>query len=150
MLIAIVENNAVKELGDYRQLFPNTSFSPNGPDELFMEQNNCLPVTSWKTHDNATQKLVSVTPYIEDNQVFTVDVADKTQEELDADTASLAAKVRADRNRRLSETDWTQLTDAPVDKQVWATYRQELRDVTNQTEFPRDVQWPTRPDQVTA
>lgn len=33
------------------------------------------------------------------------------------------------RNARLAQTDWTQVADAPVDAQAWATYRQALRDL---------------------
>lgn len=36
--------------------------------------------------------------------------------------------MRRFRNRLLALSDWTQLTDAPVDRQAWATYRQALRD----------------------
>ena len=61
----------------------------------------------------------------------------------DADQAKL---VRDDRNKRLTETDWTQVADAPVDKAAWATYRQALRDVPSQAGFPWDVQWPTQPE----
>jgi len=35
---------------------------------------------------------------------------------------------RFHRNRLLAESDWTQLEDAPVDRQAWAAYRQALRD----------------------
>ena len=56
-----------------------------------------------------------------------------------------ANSVRADRNKRLTDTDWTQVDDAPVDKAAWATYRQALRDVPNQTGFPWDITWPTTP-----
>ena len=56
-----------------------------------------------------------------------------------------AAKVREERNTKLSETDWTQITDATTDKQAWATYRQALRDVTTQTGFPWTITWPTQP-----
>jgi hypothetical protein len=52
--------------------------------------------------------------------------------------------VRSDRNRRLINSDWTQLPDAPVDKTAWAAYRQELRDVTKQTD-PFDILWPSMP-----
>jgi hypothetical protein len=54
--------------------------------------------------------------------------------------------VRESRNRRLSETDWTQLADAPVDKAVWAAYRQELRDVPTQVGFPWTINWPAQPE----
>ena len=56
-----------------------------------------------------------------------------------------AVEVRAERNTKLSETDWTQVADAPVDKAVWATYRQALRDVTTQTGFPWTITWPDAP-----
>lgn len=53
--------------------------------------------------------------------------------------------VRTDRNKRLADCDWTQLPDAPVDHVVWATYRQELRNVTGQLGFPWDITWPEAP-----
>jgi hypothetical protein len=53
--------------------------------------------------------------------------------------------ARRKRNRLLSSSDWTQLTDAPVDKAAWASYRQALRDVPQQTGFPQDVDWPVKP-----
>lgn len=59
--------------------------------------------------------------------------------------AEQGSAVRADRNRRLSDCDWTQLADAPVDKTAWATYRQSLRDFPTQAGFPWSVQWPDKP-----
>ena len=35
---------------------------------------------------------------------------------------------RTRRNRLLGASDWTQLPDAPCDRDAWATYRQALRD----------------------
>ena len=57
--------------------------------------------------------------------------------------AEQAKNVRATRDAKLAECDWTQVADAPVDKAVWATYRQALRDVTAQDGFPWTVEWPT-------
>jgi hypothetical protein len=37
-------------------------------------------------------------------------------------------RMRNHRDRLLKESDWTQLPDAPVDQQAWATYRKTLRD----------------------
>jgi hypothetical protein len=56
--------------------------------------------------------------------------------------AEQAKSVRDERTKKLAETDWTQVADAPVDKAAWATYRQALRDVTTQTGFPWDIVWP--------
>ena len=50
------------------------------------------------------------------------------------------------RNSLLQSTDWTQVPDAPVDQQAWATYRQELRDLPDNTEDPRNPVWPTKPN----
>ena len=60
--------------------------------------------------------------------------------------AEQANSVRADRNKRLAECDWTQLADSTADKAVWATYRQALRDVPAQSGFPWNVTWPVQPE----
>ena len=57
-------------------------------------------------------------------------------------TEQLAAQVRSERDRRLKESDWTQVADAPVDAAAWATYRQALRDIPQQSGFPSDIDWP--------
>jgi hypothetical protein len=54
------------------------------------------------------------------------------------------AEIRAERNAKLSQCDWTQLPDAPVDTVVWATYRQALRDITTQHD-PFNIAWPASP-----
>lgn len=54
-------------------------------------------------------------------------------------------QIRSKRNQLLTASDWTQVADAPVDQAAWATYRQDLRDITEQTGFPTDVVWPTPP-----
>jgi hypothetical protein len=59
--------------------------------------------------------------------------------------AEQAKSVRASRDEKLKDCDWTQVADAPVDKAVWATDRQALRDVTTQTGFPWTITWPDAP-----
>lgn len=144
MLIAKVQDNQVLEVADYAAMFPDTSFPANGPDAEWMIENSCLPVTVFLPHDE-TQKLIPAEPYILDGVVYTVVVESKTAEELQADVDSKSAKVRSERNAKLAETDWTQLADAPVDPAVWAAYRQELRDVTKQPNFPTFIVWPVKP-----
>lgn len=55
-------------------------------------------------------------------------------------------EVRRERNTRLAACDWTQLPDAPVDSQVWATYRQQLRDFPSVCD-PLNPQWPSPPNE---
>ena len=57
----------------------------------------------------------------------------------------LAGYEREMRDGLLYNSDWTQVADAPVDQAAWATYRQALRDVTQQAGFPNDVVWPVTP-----
>ena len=59
--------------------------------------------------------------------------------------AEQASAVRKTRGEKLAECDWTQVADAPVNKEAWATYRQALRDITTQTGFPWEVTWPDAP-----
>lgn len=55
------------------------------------------------------------------------------------------AVVRQERGRLLYDTDWTQLPDVPqATKEMYADYRQALRDITNQ-EDPFNISWPTKP-----
>ncbi len=56
-----------------------------------------------------------------------------------------AAEVRAERNIKLSNSDWTQVPDSTADKTAWATYRQALRDISSQAGFPLQVTWPDAP-----
>jgi len=76
-------------------------------------------------------------------------VADMDDETKAAKDAEQAKNVRADRNKRIAEYDWTQLDDTPVnnaEKLAWANYRQGLRDITSQTGFPWEITWPTQPE----
>ena len=56
-----------------------------------------------------------------------------------------AAEIRKERDAKLTESDWTQVADAPVDQAAWATYRQALRDIPSQAGFPNEVVWPVEP-----
>jgi len=68
--------------------------------------------------------------------------------------AGLDAKVaeghRTTRNKLLADSDWTQMNDSPLtneDKTAWATYRQELRDMSDLASWPNiaDDDWPVAP-----
>jgi hypothetical protein len=58
----------------------------------------------------------------------------------------ISLSVRTERDRLLSESDWTQLPDvSEAIKNLWLPYRQSLRDITIQSGFPQNVSWPIRP-----
>jgi hypothetical protein len=143
MLIAKVDGTVVLDVADAQSMFPGVSFGRAGPNADFLAENSCLPVTVWKSYDSTTQKLAAVAPYIEDGQVFTIQVEAMTPADIAAMIATEWAVTRIERDALLAACDWTQLPDTPTDKVAWAAYRSELRDVTNQT-LP--VAWPVKPD----
>tara|TARA_R100001440_G_scaffold54406_1_gene74268 strand:- start:32063 stop:32305 length:243 start_codon:yes stop_codon:yes gene_type:complete len=61
------------------------------------------------------------------------------------------AWLRNKRNLMLEECDWTQAADSPLSdskKAEWATYRQQLRDLTNtytKENSIEDIVFPTKP-----
>lgn len=56
--------------------------------------------------------------------------------------------LREQRDQLLSKSDWTQVADSPLSgsaKTAWATYRQALRDLPENTVDPKSPSWPTPP-----
>jgi hypothetical protein len=96
-------------------------------------------------HDPATQSLEEG-PALLVNGVWTQNyiVTDLSADESAAKVGAQWNVIRAERNKLLVESDWTQLPDAPVDTAAWATYRQALRDVTTQAN-PFAIVWPESP-----
>ena len=90
-----------------------------------------------------------------------------TEEEINAKVTELSNSepmklLREERNKRLSETDWTQLPDTLINtavdyiplEQAWKDYRQQLRDLPSKSNPKLDsfvdldmtsVNWPTPP-----
>lgn len=60
----------------------------------------------------------------------------------------LAAAARAKRDTLLAETDYLLMPDYPITAEkltLVKTYRQLLRDITEQLGFPIDIAWPPHP-----
>lgn len=58
----------------------------------------------------------------------------------------LAASIRAQRDLELSKTDWVAFRAFEHGEKVpkdYSDYRQSLRDITTQSGFPTQVEWPT-------
>jgi hypothetical protein len=127
---------------------PNTSFPKNLSQQL-LESFGVFDVGHEATpeFDPTTQRVVtSAIPYLIDGQwTLTKTVEQQTPEQIAINTANKAAQVRAERNKKISATDWTQLADSTADKAAWATYRQALRDITAQAGFPWTIDWPVAP-----
>lgn len=73
-------------------------------------------------------------------------LTDIPEDQLVAETIKKAwRELRLSRRRLLSNSDWTQVPDTPVDSAAWAVYRQQLRDLPANTTDPRNVVWPEPP-----
>ena len=74
-------------------------------------------------------------------------VRDLSQEEIDQKLSDAAEGWRIDRDWALIQSDFIFAPDVTVeDMDAWLEYRQALRDLTEQPNFPKDVQFPRRPD----
>ena len=135
-------------VGQLRRDNPNTSFPKQIPSEMLESYGVYTVVyTDMPSIDDRTQKVEQeATPSLVAG-AWTVGwtTSDKTAEEVQEYDDTQAASVRSERGALLAQSDWTQVADAPVDATVWATYRQALRDITDQAGFPNDINWPTQP-----
>jgi hypothetical protein len=63
---------------------------------------------------------------------------------------AIESQILLDRLERLRASDWSDTASAPERLgpdlyAAWQTYRQALRDITDQPGFPTDVVWPVAP-----
>lgn len=68
---------------------------------------------------------------------------------VDLGVEPILKEVRAKRNKLLQECDYTQLPDSPLseeEKQEWAEYRQQLRDITQLVSADGELEWPNPPE----
>jgi hypothetical protein len=127
---------------------PNVSF-PGNLSLSAMEDWGIVPVVprDLPEHNPVTQDCVRINPVFNGTDwVETWEVKEADPEVVTVRSEEFAARLRAERNNLLSQCDWTQLQDAPVNRLAWANYRQSLRDIPNQAEFPLSVVWPAKPE----
>lgn len=133
--------------GEVRSMYPNTSF-PSQWTPALVEELGLDPVFESPTPTTTRYQTAFKDGVEQDAQgrwLWKWSISEMDDDAKAAKDAEQAKAVRSDRDKRLSDTDWTQVADAPVDKAVWATYRQALRDVPAQAGFPYDITWPEKP-----
>jgi len=157
MLLVKTSNGQVEQfpytLGDLRRDNPQTSFPKKIGDAIFASYGifHVMPETQ-PEHDHLVQTVVrdaephnnetavdeeTGETYETGRWVIGYTVVNKPQDK--AEDA-----VRNQRNRLLQDTDWMALSDNTMSP-AWASYRQALRDITEQAGFPYSVVWPTKP-----
>ena len=157
MKIARLDGSTVGEISDHKTLFPNVSFPSTGPDADWLAANSCAEVVKFLAFDSATQRSDPAEPYLDDGKGYTRRVVDLSAEEqaaiVTASNDAAATRNRAERDRRLAETDYLALSDVTM-SDAMTTYRQALRDITTHANWPNLVypdidgsggDWPTKP-----
>ena len=161
------ESGAVTTVSQFKASYPNTSFPKQITTDI-LDSYGYDPVLNGAAATVTAPYGVSTRDGVEqiDGQWFTKFIAgpvftDTTDEEgnvtsaadneaayrarIDADASSF---VRAERDKKLTETDWTQMADSPLSsekKTEWASYRTSLRDLPSASGFPHTMTWPTEP-----
>ena len=147
MFIAQIENGQVINVVDYRDVFGGSI-----PTDEQLVEKSYVRVNLFREHDRLTQKLITATPVLEGGWVYTVAVAQMSEEEIQSAKDSAMAQIRSDRTRLLAACDWTQIADSTADKTAWATYRTALRnlpatitgDPRTFSDWPHDPNWVDR------
>lgn len=139
-MYALIENGEITRYNiDFPAVVNGVSFS-KGSTEEDARANGLVPIVGDEPTYNSERERLAGPQYVIDgaqvNRVFTVEAIPDAEK---------AGQVRAERNDKLKDCDWTQVADAPVDQAAWAAYRQALRDVTAQAGFPWTIDWPTIP-----
>lgn len=151
-MLVLIENEKVKafplSISDVKHMFQNISFTDEslltGEPELGVFPASPTPRPECPHTQNANGDFCEK---IDGVWVQTWVLTDASKEDVVARVDAQWAEVRADRNNRLANSDWTQLDDTPLtntDKQLWGSYRQALRDITSQGD-PFNILWPPQP-----
>jgi len=142
MFVKIVNNNVARfpyNIGDLKKENPSTSF-PKPITENELAAFDVYPVTP-----TASPECDSKTHRVRQGVDLIDGVWTQTWSLQELPEQQASNNIRAERDRRLVKSDWSQLSDAPVDSAAWATYRQALRDLPSQSGFPFNITWPTQP-----
>ena len=126
-------------LGQLRRDNPQTSFPKSVPDDLLASY-DVYPYTRpiALEYDGLTHRLTDgVFEQVEGGWVLPYVVEQQPLEQAERN-------IRSRRDGLLQETDWMALSDVTMSAEM-TSYRQALRDITEQAGFPYEVTWPTKP-----
>ena len=128
---------------------PNTSFPTIISDSLLESFNIYQVEVRNSGYDNDDSKDVTeIIPTLSGSvYIQTYSVTDADTDTINKRKEIKWSEIRSTRNTLLTESDWTQFQDSPITGSVlidWQTYRQSLRDVTNQSD-PYNISWPSKP-----
>ncbi len=128
-----------------REAYPNVSLPAELSDEALADWDMYV-VTPTPMPTDYTKNIIEGTPVLTNGVYYQNWIqTDASQSEIDYRLENQWFIVREMRNELLAECDWTQLSDIPqTTKDLWSTYRQQLREITNQSN-PFNIEWPVKP-----
>ena len=139
-------------IGQFRKDNPNTSFPKSISEEILASYGVYSATTAdmppYTTRTQAIEQNDTPTQ-VDGAWVYGWTISNKTDEQIAEYDALLAADVRAERDKLIASCDWMAIKAFEAGTTVgtaWATYRQALRDVTDQAGFPNEITWPTQPE----
>tara|TARA_E500000318_G_C3511485_1_gene192506 strand:+ start:625 stop:951 length:327 start_codon:yes stop_codon:yes gene_type:complete len=91
-----------------------------------------------------TQDDGTVAAYDENNNPISLNLTSVAAKEAELQAAEDLRLLRVERNNRLAETDYLALSDQTMSSDM-TTYRQALRDITDNYSNLDDVVWPEKP-----
>lgn len=151
MIYALVKNgNIIEGPRSLPENWENVSRLDLLSDETLLELGWYPVITDTiPIHSVSTQYLVTRYVVEETHIQETFDVVDFTQEELAESAQSAWLQLRLERDQFLAESDWTELPSVRANRSAewaaeWDTYRQALRDITDNTSIDKVV-WPEKP-----
>lgn len=96
--------------------------------------------------DEWTQQLIPGQVTSPEQETIPWIVLDLTPEEQEFRLEEAARIARDERNFMLLSSDYIFCTDVTIEnREAWMQYRQALRDVPSQPNFPKEYEWPARP-----
>jgi hypothetical protein len=147
MYLRIVNNTTTYPytIKNLRDSLPNVSLPANLSNEQLVEW-DMYEVQFSAAPNDYTKNIIEGTPTLIDGKYYQNWIqTDATESEIQQRLEDKWFEIREIRNQLLMECDWTQLSDISTEiKNLWSNYRQDLRDITNQTN-PFNITWPVKP-----
>jgi hypothetical protein len=153
-MYALIIDEVVKKypysIGQLRRDNPQTSF-PKQLSRETLEEWNVFEVKTIEppVENTITKNIIEFTPALI-NGVWTQvwGITDASPNEIKDRIQEKSLSIRFERNNLLQQSDWIVTMHSEKGTNIpeeWALYRQALRDITLQPEFPYSVAWPTKP-----
>lgn len=139
------------QIYDIYTLFPNVSFPDVGVPNSFLIENNLYKVVDYLDSCSEFQYISQLDqPILKDDIVYTIELKNRTQQEL---SDNKWMEIRKTRDDLLSKSDkylladlWDSLSESAKSQII--IYRKDLRNLPQKFSSPFGVSWPVKPSVI--